>query len=408
MEAITTKAVCPQCGHAWKFDVGNLISKQLEEGYEKKYLNRLLEVKKEYETKFELARKMQADAEAMSAQYKDKVQQEVSEKLYKERKALENQLRKEIEKSQSEKIREYYKLKSEFSALQIQNATLNEKLQAEFREQLAKDVKEAKQKMKEDIEKNFGFQLNEKDLIISRLQSEIKQVQKIEISNQSQELKGEAAEVMIERWIRENYPKDDVLPFKKGERGADLTLIVRTEANEAAGNILLEIKRTKTWSRDWLAKFRDDMRQNTGVSFGILISDTYPKGVDKLTSFGDIWVCSFTEYQNLIAVLRFAILSLHELQSSMMDRDSKVARLHSFFTGQKFRQNVELIIESYTLMRTQLDKEKTVIQGYWTTRQAVLDKTLTGASELYHSIRMIIGSNVPEIKALTEPDADAN
>lgn len=407
MDAITTKAECPQCGHSWKFDVGNLISKQLEDGYEKKYLSRLLEVKKEFESKFEQAKKMQTAAENLSTQYKEKIHKEVTEKLSKERKALESQIRKEFEITQAEEIREFYKLKSEFSALQIQNATLNEKLQADFREQLATEVKDAKQKIKEDVEKNLGFQLNEKDLIISRLQSEIKNVQKIEIGNQSQELKGEAAELMLEKWICENYPKDDIVTFKKGERGADIALTVRTETNESAGCILMEIKRTKTWSRDWLAKFREDLRQRKDTfTFGILVSDTYPKGINKLTSFGEIWVCSFTEYQNLLAVLRFSIISLHEMQSSMMDRDGKVARLHSFFTGQKFRQNVELMIESYTLMRTQLDKEKTVIQGYWTTRQTILDRTLTGASELYHSIRLIIGSNVPEIKALTETDAE--
>ena len=74
----------------------------------------------------------------------------------------------------------------------------------------------------------------------------------------SMQLQGEIQELEIENILREMYPFDKITEVKKGQRGADVIQVVRTNQGNECGKIYYESKRTKNFDHGWLQKLRDD------------------------------------------------------------------------------------------------------------------------------------------------------
>ena len=398
----TNNVECPKCGYA--FDVSEILLNRIKEDVHKEYLQKYSEVEK---LKKEISKQQSRIAE--------EIQKGINLKITSEKIQIEKKLRTQIEsekseqiksyeeqlKSQVEKTKELLKLKAEYQKIQRENYTLKEQYEAEMQTRLTKAVGEAKAKIKSDIEKTTGFKIAEKDLLIDQLKTEIQNAQR-KIDQSSQQVQGEAAEIMIEKYLKEIFPGDEVSEYKKGERGADVILSVKTASNEIAGKIVYEIKRTKSWQKDWIDKFRNDLRKKNAV-FGILVTDVFPKGVTKMMQIEEIWVCSFTEYQNLTLVLRQSVLLLFELKSLQKNKGTKMEMMHQFLTGPEFKSMVETIIQSFTVLKNDLNKEKGVMQGYWKSREIQLERVLTSTSEMYHTIKAIIGSKIQIVKQLEGP-----
>jgi hypothetical protein len=54
--------------------------------------------------------------------------------------------------------------------------------------------------------------------------------------------------VNLEEMLRDRFPLDAIEPVAKGELGADLVQRVNATIGSAAGIILWQLKRTKSWS----------------------------------------------------------------------------------------------------------------------------------------------------------------
>src|SRR5207302_515185 len=74
----------------------------------------------------------------------------------------------------------------------------------------------------------------------------------------SMQLQGEVQELEIIELLQEFHPHDEITQSKKGMNAADILQIVRTQNGAEAGMIYYESKRTKTWSNDWIKKFKQD------------------------------------------------------------------------------------------------------------------------------------------------------
>jgi len=390
---------CPKCGNT--FDVSEILTHRIKENIQKDFNQQFAEVKK---VKAEIAKQQEL--------INDEIDKGINLKLKVERIVLEKSIRAILETEKSEQIKSYedqlnsqvektkelLRLKAEHEKILRENSTLKDQYSAELQIKLTKAINDERIKLQSEIEKATGFKIAEKDILIDQLKTEIKNAQR-RIDQSSQQLQGEAAEITIENYLREAFPTDEVTEYKKGERGADSILTVKTNIGDVAGKIIYEIKRTKTWQKNWIDKFREDLGKKN-ANFGILVSEVYPNGITHMTQIKGVWVCSFTEYQNLSVVLRHAILLLFEMKNSHKNKGFKMELLHEFLTGPDFKNSVESIINSFTNLKRDLDKEKGVIQGYWKSREIQLERVLTNTVEMYHSIRSILGDKAPTILSL--------
>ncbi|MEO8085370.1 MAG: DUF2130 domain-containing protein [Bacteroidota bacterium] len=397
---------CPNCHHF--FDASEILGHRIKENLEK-----------DYQVKFNEIQKLKKQVLKQQSEIDTQIETGIDLKLKAQKLVLEKKIREHIESENSEQIKSYQeqlkaqidktkellRLKAEYQKIQRENEILKEQYEADFQARFTKEISEAKTKIKTDIEKTAGFKIQEQQILISQLETQLTSAKtRIEQSSSSQQLTGEAAEILIENFLKEQFAAfgDEISAIGKGIRGCDSMLTVKSAMGEVAGQIVFESKRTKTWQKDWVEKFRDDMRR-TGkdkLTFGILVTDVYPKGITKMTQVQDVWVCSHTEYQNLVLVLRQTILLIHETKNSQQNGQEKSKMLLQYISGPQFKNAVEGIIRSFTDMKSQLDKEKSLLQSYWKNREIQLDKILTNTAEMYHGLRGIIGSKVPNIKLL--------
>ena len=217
------------------------------------------------------------------------------------------------------------------------------------------------------------------------------------------QLQGEVQELGIEEWLTNQFPLDTIIEIKKGERGADCIQTVHTRQRQNCGTIYYESKRTKDFGGTWIEKFKNDIREK-GSNVGVLVTEVYPKGMERMGMVDGIWVCSFDEFKGLCFVLRESIVQLSTVISSQENKGEKMIMLYDFLTSNEFRLQVEAIVEGFTQMQADLNAEKRSIQGHWKKREKQIQKVLLNTNHMYNSIRGIAGSAIQSIKTLELPE----
>jgi hypothetical protein len=220
----------------------------------------------------------------------------------------------------------------------------------------------------------------------------------------SMQLQGEVQELAIEEWLTANFPLDTISEIKKGDRGADCIQMVHTRTSQNCGTIYYESKRTKNFEPKWLEKLRDDIRDK-GANIGVLVTDAFPKGMERMGMVEGIWVCNFEEFKGLCFVLRETVVQLSLVAASQENKGEKTIMLYDFLTSNEFRLQVEAIVEGFTQMQADLISEKRSIMGHWKKREKQIEKVLLNTNFMYNSIKGIAGSAIQPIKMLELPEA---
>ena len=90
------------------------------------------------------------------------------------------------------------------------------------------------------------------------------------------------------------------------------------------------------------------------------------------------------------------------------NKGDKMGMLYDFLTGNEFRLQIESIVEGFTELKSDLEREKRAMQGAWKRREKQLDRVLLNTNYMYNSIKGIAGSAVQDIAALELQDEEDN
>ncbi len=175
---------------------------------------------------------------------------------------------------------------------------------------------------------------------------------------------------------------------------------------EECGSIYYESKRTKDFQMSWIEKFKKDMRDKKAI-YGVLVTDCFPKGIERMTNIKGVWICSFNEFLGLSVVLRDSILAVHNVVSSQENKGTKMETLYGYLTGSEFRNHLESIVEGFSQMQEDLNKERRAMEGIWKQREKQINKVILNTTQLYGSIRGIAGNAIGHIKRLELLDTDS-
>ena len=119
-----------------------------------------------------------------------------------------------------------------------------------------------------------------------------------------------------------------------------------------------------------------------------------------------VWVCNFDEFKGLCQVLRSHIIQLDQAVMSQENKGDKMSLLYKYLQSNEFRMQVEAIVEGFTQMKADLDKEKRSIQGSWKKRETQINKVLLNTTNMYSAIRGIAGSSIQPVAALEFDSSD--
>ena len=359
----------------------------------------LLKAELEKKSKALLNMQQEADKKLQEALQQSKKEQEAKIKAQIEQ---ENALKvKELEealKEKSNQIQELEASKAEIAKLKMQmeevEAKAKSKAQIEFYEKLAQE----KQKAIQEVNSQHELKLKEQEEKMRQLQEQL-QIAQRKVEQGSMQMQGEVQELAIEEYLSMKFPLDTIEEIKKGQRGADCLQIVNTAEMNNCGKIYYESKRTKDFQKTWIEKFKEDMRAK-GADIGVLVTAVLPKELDRMGFYDGIWVCTFDEFKGSVALLRNSIIQVALAKRSQEGKGDKMTLLYNFLTSQEFAMQVEAIVEGFTTMQNDLQKEKSAMQRIWKQREKQLEKVLNNTIDMYGSIKGIAGNAIGNVQAL--------
>ena len=215
----------------------------------------------------------------------------------------------------------------------------------------------------------------------------------------SQQLQGEILELELEALPRSRFPRDQIEPVPKGELGGDVLHRVLGPSGQACGTILWESKRTKNWSDGWLPKLRDD-RRNAKAEVALIVSTVLPKGVVAFDLIEGVWATEPRFAVPLAIVLRQSLIEIRASRQTQEGQQTKMELVYRYLTGPRFRHRIDAIVEKFTGMQNDLDRERKTMMRLWAKREEQLRGVLDSAAGLYGDLQGIAGRAIQHIEAL--------
>ncbi len=243
------------------------------------------------------------------------------------------------------------------------------------------------------------MRIAERDKTISDLQTQLHEaIRKAEQG--SQQLQGEVQELEIESLLRAKFPQDIIEPVPKGEFGGDAIHRVFGPNAFDCGRILWESKRTKNWSNSWLPKLREDQRA-AKAEISALVSNALPDGVETFSQMeGGVWVMSPNMVFPVAVALRHSLIEVALARVVGEGQQTKTELVYQYLTGPRFRQRIQAIVESFSLMQEDLDKERKAITKIWSKREEQIRRVMMATVGMYGDLQGIAGKSLHEIEGL--------
>ena len=403
---------CPKCGH--EFELSDALTHRIRE-----HLTTELQadvVKREVEAKRRLD-EVKAKEEAL-IKAKDALNEEVESQLKKKLADVEANAAKKAEIKFSDHLKELQEainekddsiktfrtneleLRKQKQALEKEKEEFDLKLQRQLDEERAAIRKEAEgivveQHRLKDLEKDSKIQqLNH---LLEEANRKAKQG--------SMETQGEVLEQEFEAQLKHFFVHDEIAPVPKGIRGADLIQTVRTPMGADCGMLIWETKNTKAWSAQWISKLKDDMIE-TRAAIAILVSVVLPDGVNRFGLVDGVWVSDPLSAIPLAAALRQQLVALDRERQSSVGKNEKMEILYHYLAGTEFKQKIEGIVEAFTAMQDQVNRERRAMEKNWKEREKQIERVIKNTVGLYGDMQGIIGGQIPQIPAL-ELEGDA-
>jgi hypothetical protein len=266
---------------------------------------------------------------------------------------------------------------------------------------IGEGVEDARTKAKKEAEDAMSLKVREKEEQISGMQRQIEELKR-RAEQGSQQLQGEVQELVLEEALRARFPFDVIEPVAKGVFGGDVLQRVVGAGGQPCGSILWETKRTKAWSDGWLTKLRDDKRA-AKADLALLVSQSLPKDLETFDLVDGVWVTGPKCAMAVAMSLREALILMSTAKLAGEGQQTKMAMMYDYLTGAGFRHRIEAIVERFTEMNEDLDRERKAMTKMWAKREQQIQAVVTSTAGLYGDLQGIAGKAMIEIEALEMP-----
>lgn len=372
MEPIT----CPHCGK--KLELSKALTLQIEKDIvarEKEKFKQELEAaqQKATETSLKKAEK-QFELELKQASEEAQAKEAQNKKLIEQLTALTTQLR--ATKNEKEEVK-----------LEMQKKLLEEE---------GKIRLDAQKKAEEDLH----LKMAEKE---KQLADAIKTNEEMrrKLQQGSQQTQGEAFELEFEKLLRQEFPNDQISEVAKGTKGGDLIQQVCDRNGNNCGKILWELKNTKTWSELWVDKLKTDQR-TVVADYAVLISEAVPTNVESARFYKNIWITKRNFVMGLASALRLNLIQIAMAKRAVEGKKGKSELLFSYLSGTEFRLRVEAIIDAFTNMQVEIEREKRYFSNKWARDEKNIRQVIDNTYGMHGDLKGIVGNSLPQIKGLED------
>ena len=410
---------CPQC--KIEIRLTESLAAPLIQATRREFETRLAQKDADFAKKESILR----DREAAIARMKEKLDEELAARLLQERSKiaaeeatkaklsiatdLEQKTRalaelQEVLKQRDLKLAEAQKAQAEVLRKQRELDDAKREIELTIEKRIQESLNATREQARKEAEEELRLKVNEKEQTISSMQRQIEELKR-RAEQGSQQLQGEVQELELENLLRTKFPRDSIQPVPKGEFGGDVLHRVNGTLGQSCGFILWECKRTKNWSDGWLAKLREDQR-TAKAEIAVMVSQALPKDVETFEFIEGVWVTHPRAAIPIAVVLRQTLLEVAAIRQSSEGQQTKMEMVYQYLTGSRFRQRVQAIVEAFSCMREDLDREKRAIVKQWAKREQQIDRVMEATVGMYGDLQGIAGKTLQEIEGLEFPALD--
>jgi hypothetical protein len=403
---------CPNCGQEFEMSdaLSGRIRKHLKAELRQEVSQREAEVKKKSKALKAQEVQIAKSREAIDEEIEAKLKERLAEAEKKAAKKLEGQYADQLKELQSdleEKKADIKVFKDKELELRKKQRKLEEATES-LELEVARKLDEEREKIREDTSKKIAEENRlkdlEKDKVINDLKTSLDDMKR-KAEQGSMETQGEVLEQDFEAQLVAFFVHDDIQPVPKGIKGADLVQTVRTPIGGECGVLLWETKNTKAWSNQWIPKLKDDMIE-IRASIAILVSVVLPDGINSFGQVDGVWVSDPLSAIPLAAALREQLMAISRERTASIGKSEKMEALYQYLAGVEFKQKIEGIVEAFTSMQDQLNRERRAMEKHWKQREKEIERVVKNTVGLYGDMQGIIGGQIPAIPAL-ELDGEA-
>lgn len=407
---------CPKCGT--DIDVSEILKHQIEEEVNRQHAGEVAEHRKKYKEATDALKLKEEAFKEQQERFDEQLKTQLSTQLKAERQKISQELKQQIIAEQSEsmallqqelsqkseQLKELNKSKALITQLEREKQEIESRVTAQAEVALNQRLNQEKEKIAKELSEQSELKFRQKEEQMEGLKRQIDEMKR-KAEQGSMQLQGEVQELAIEEWLMGQFPLDTIEEIKKGARGGDCIQQVHTRELQNCGTIYYESKRTKDFQSTWVEKFKSDIREK-GCDIGVIVTEVLPKGYERMGLFEGIWVCRYEEFKSLSFILREGIINVARANRNQENRSDKMGILYDYLTGNEFRLQVEAIVEAFSQMQSDLDKEKRAMTSIWKQREKQLSKVLESTIGMYGSIKGIAGNAIGTISLLQLGDGD--
>ncbi len=349
-------------------------------------------------------------ADQVAAQLKAERARVIEEESKKAKQAAANELEskarelhdlQEVLKARDAKLAEAQQAQAGLIKKQRELDDAKRELELTVEKRVQESLGDVREKAKREAEEGLKLKVMEKDQTIASMQQKIEEL-KQKAEQGSQQMQGEVQELELENLLRVKFPFDTIDPVPKGEFGGDVLQRVMSQSGQSSGTILWESKRTKNWSDGWLTKLREDQR-TAKAEISVIVSQVLPKGVESFDVVDGVWVTSPRAAIPVATVLRHSLLQVSMARQVTEGQQTKTEMIYQYLTGPRFRHRVEAIVEAFSTMQEDLDKERKAIMKQWAKREEQIERVMGATVGMYGDLQGIAGKSLQEIEGLEFP-----
>lgn len=393
-----SKIKCPNCGAMIELTdaLKNSIQEELRAEYNRKWVEerKKLDQQREEDTK-NLEARLADQKKQLESQVRKSFEDQFSFRL----KDMQNQL-----EEKSRKLKESEDKELDLLQRQRNMEEKERKLKLELERQLTAERAKIHSETAVKITEEFRLKDAEKEKTIHDLLKQIEELRR-KAEQGSQQLQGEVLELELEEQLKKLFPGDEIVPVKKGVKGADILQKIFNDFRQPCGMILWEAKRAKDWSKEWVAKLKED-KLEAKADTGVIVTTALPKAQGRIGSIDNIWYCDPISAEGLAMALRAGLIEVALTRSAKENMNDKMEIMYHYLSSAEFRQKIEAIAESFRQMKIDLDSEKTAMNKIWAKREKQMERVIMNTTHLYGSLQGIIGQSLKPIAQLELPAGD--
>ena len=405
--------VCPQCKAEIKLteSLAAPLLESIRRDYEQRLTQKDADIAKREKTLHEREAVLQKQKESMDEQVAQKMQQEqariAAEEAKKAKLAVGNELNQKVKeindlqdilKQRDIKLADAQKAQADLIRKQRELDDAKRELELTVEKRVETGLAAAREKAKKEAEDEMKLKVMEAEQTIASMQRQIEDLKR-RAEQGSQQLQGEVQELELEALLGTRFPRDTIQPVPKGEFGGDILHRVIGPLGQQCGTILWESKRTKNWSDGWLPKLREDQRA-AKAEIAVIVSQVLPKDVETFGLVDQVWVAHPKLALPVAIALRQTLIEIAGARQASEGQQTKMEMVYQYLTGPRFRHRIQAIVEAFSSMREDLDRERKAITKQWSKREEQIDRVMQATVGMYGDLQGIAGKTLQEIEGL--------